>query len=146
MNVISNLSIDPAPEIEFRNEVIRKNSYLAFQEPDKIADALSYIWNEPNKWDIISGNMATSIDSTMLKTKLKNIAKRLNKGQNINWDEERQYKYSIFYNFENCALRQSYVTKDKDIGQIYCLDAIFLNMAKKEIGEENLIKYFKELQ
>lgn len=78
MNVISNLSIDPAPEIEFRNEVIRKNSYLAFQEPDKIADALSYIWNEPNKWDIISGNMATSIDSTMLKTKLKNIVVRRN--------------------------------------------------------------------
>lgn len=78
MNVISNLSIAPAPEMEFRNEVIRRNSYLAFQEPDKIADALSYIWNEPNKWNVISGNMATHIDPVTLKTKLKNIVVRRN--------------------------------------------------------------------
>ena len=51
MNVIYNISVAPVPEIEFRNEVIRKNSYLAFQEPSKIADALSFIWNETNKWD-----------------------------------------------------------------------------------------------
>ncbi len=78
MNVISNLSIAPAPEIEFKNEVVRRNSYLAFQEPDKIADALSYIWNEPNKWNVISGNMVTHIDPTTLKTKLKNIVVRRN--------------------------------------------------------------------
>ena len=78
MNVISTISIAPVPEIEFRNEVVRRNSYLAFQEPDKIADALSYIWNEPNKWNVISGNMATHIDPTTLKTKLKNIVVRRN--------------------------------------------------------------------
>ena len=79
-----------------------------------------------------------------IETKLKNIAERLNKGQKIDWDEERPYKYSIFYDFKNYALCQSYATRQKDVGQIYCLDAIFLNVAKKEIGEENLIKYFKE--
>lgn len=78
MNVINNLAIAPVPEIEFRNEVIRRNSYLAFQDPEKIADALSYIWNEPNKWNVISGNMATHIDPVTLKTKLKNIVVRRN--------------------------------------------------------------------
>ncbi|QNL45136.1 hypothetical protein H8790_03655 [Oscillibacter hominis] len=78
MNVISNISVAPVPEIEFRNEVIRKNSYLAFQEPDKIADALSFIWNESQKWLVISRNMATPIDQATLKTKLKNIVMRRN--------------------------------------------------------------------
>lgn len=78
MNVISILSYSPAPEIDFRNEVVRRNSYLAFQEPDKIADALSYIWNEPHKWETISRNMATPIDPATLKTKLKNIVVRRN--------------------------------------------------------------------
>lgn len=78
MNIISNITSSPVPEIEFRNEVVRKHSYLAFQDPDKIADALSFVWNEPNKWAVISRNMATSIDSTTLKTKLKNIVLRRN--------------------------------------------------------------------
>lgn len=78
MNVLSSLSIAPAPEIEFLNEVTRKNSYLAFQEPDKIADALSYIWNESNKWDVISRNMATPVDSATLRATLKNIVLRRN--------------------------------------------------------------------
>ena len=29
------------------------------------------------------------------------------------------------------------------IGQIYCLDSNFLNIAKREIGEENLKKLFE---
>lgn len=78
MNTIINIQSALVPEIEFRNVVIRKNSYLAFQDPNKIADALSFIWNEPNKWDVISRNMATPISSSMLKTKLKNIVVRRN--------------------------------------------------------------------
>lgn len=78
MNTIINIQSAPVPEIEFRNEVIRKNSYLAFQDPNKIADALSFIWNEPNKWDVISRNMVTPISSSVLRTKLKNIVVRRN--------------------------------------------------------------------
>ena len=78
MKTMSNIFAAPVPEIEFRNEVIRKNSYLAFQEPNKIADALSFIWDEQNKWDVISRNMATPIESSTLKTKLKNIVVRRN--------------------------------------------------------------------
>lgn len=78
MKTIINIQSAPVPEIAFRNEVIRKNSYLSFQDPDKIADALSFICNVPNKWDVISRNMATPISSSDLKIKLKNIVVRRN--------------------------------------------------------------------
>ena len=78
MKTIINIQSAPVPEIAFRNEVIRKNSYLSFQDPDKIADALSFIWNVPNKWDVISRNMATPSSSSDLKIKLKNIVVRRN--------------------------------------------------------------------
>lgn len=66
------------PEIVFSNEITRQHSFLAFQDPDKIADALSYIWEAKHKWSIISSNMATPISETDLKTKLKNIVIRRN--------------------------------------------------------------------
>ena len=78
LNNFNNIIESPTPVIEFEKEVIRQHSFLAFQYPDKIADALSYIWNEQNKWDVICSNMATDILSANLKTKLKNIITRRN--------------------------------------------------------------------
>ena len=78
MNTFSAISSSSSPAIEFENEVVHKNSYLAFRDPDKIADALAYIWDVPNKWDIISSNMKTLISAKDLRTKLKNIIVRRN--------------------------------------------------------------------
>lgn len=78
MNTFSAISSSPSPTVEFENEVVHKNSYLAFQDPDRIADALAYIWDVPNKWDIISSNMKTLISAKDLRTKLKNIIVRRN--------------------------------------------------------------------
>ena len=78
LNNFSNITESHTPAIEFEREVIRQHSFLAFQYPDKIADALSYIWDEQNKWDVICSNMATYISSRNLKTKLKNIITRRN--------------------------------------------------------------------
>lgn len=69
---INSIIESPTPVIVFEKEVIRQHSFLAFQYTDKIADALSYIWNEQNKWDVICNNMATDISSANLKTKVKN--------------------------------------------------------------------------
>ena len=69
----ANINATSSPEVEFENEVVRQHSFLAFQHPDKIADALSFIWVEQNKWDKISGKMATPISANDLKTKLNNI-------------------------------------------------------------------------
>ena len=67
-----------SPEIFFEDEIIHQHSHLSFQYPEKISDALSYIWTENHKWEMISQNMATPISAKDLKTKLKNIIVRRN--------------------------------------------------------------------
>ena len=82
-----------------------------------------------------------------IETKLKNIAERLNNGRKIDWEDEDQSKFIILYNYGSkiLGLLDLYgVYHWKYQGGIYCLDENFLEVAKKEIGEENLIKYFKE--
>lgn len=82
-----------------------------------------------------------------IETKLKNIAERLNAGRKIDWEDENQSKFIILYNCKSkiLGLLDLYsVYRWKYQGGIYCLDENFLEVAKQEIGEENLIKYFKE--
>lgn len=84
-----------------------------------------------------------------IETKLKNIAERLNNGRKIDWENALPHKYFIYYiqskeNQSEEKILLGYDFKFKRQGAIYCLDEKFLEVAKKEIGEENLIKYFKE--
>lgn len=44
----------PPPPIRFEEIVREKLSKLSFQDPDKIAEGLSYIWNENQKWQKIA--------------------------------------------------------------------------------------------
>ncbi|MFE6795331.1 HEPN domain-containing protein [Paenibacillus chitinolyticus] len=60
----------------FEQMVTQKHGYLSFQEPDKIADALSNIWNEQHKWRKIS--LELGFDENYTKTLLKNISIRRN--------------------------------------------------------------------
>lgn len=66
------------PIIEFEKVVVHKHSYLSFQDPEKIAEALSHFWNETNKWDVICSNMNSKPSVGEVKTKLKNIIIRRN--------------------------------------------------------------------
>ncbi len=66
------------PEIDFSNEILKQHSYKAFQDPDKISEALSLIWDEKHKWAVISKNMTSSISEKDLKTQLRNIVIRRN--------------------------------------------------------------------
>lgn len=84
-----------------------------------------------------------------IETKLKNIAERLNAGRKIDWENALPYKYFIYYiqskeNQSEEKILLGYDFKFKRQGAIYCLDENFLEVAKQEIGEENLIKYFTE--
>ena len=82
-----------------------------------------------------------------IETKLKNIAERLNAGRKIDWEDGDQSKFIIFYNYRSkiLGLLDLYgVYHWKCQGAIFCLDKNFLKVAKQEIGEENLIKYFKD--
>ncbi|WP_168124036.1 HEPN domain-containing protein [Paenibacillus sp. HB172176] len=60
----------------FEQMITQKHGYLSFQEPDKIADALSNIWSEQHKWQKIS--IQLGFDENYTKTMLKNITIRRN--------------------------------------------------------------------
>ncbi len=56
--------------------IISKHKYLAFQEPEKITNALSLIWDEQHKWQKISEPFP--IPESDVKILLKNIVIRRN--------------------------------------------------------------------
>lgn len=60
----------------FERKIILKHGFLAFQDPSRVADALSYIWNENDKWGKISNLMGMSKDDCT--TYLRNIVIRRN--------------------------------------------------------------------
>lgn len=78
MSSYLDLSSSKLPQIDFEREVTYRHSFLAFQSPDKISDALAYIWSENKKWEVISKNMTTPISEKDLKTQLNNIVLRRN--------------------------------------------------------------------
>ncbi|WP_127557454.1 HEPN domain-containing protein [Saccharospirillum alexandrii] len=66
----------PPKEHLFENAVFNKLKIISYQDPSKISEGLSYIWNESQKWQKISENLPFS-DKDM-KVKLKLIAGRRN--------------------------------------------------------------------
>lgn len=60
----------------FERKIILKHSFLAFQDPNKVADALSFIWNENDKWGKISNLLGMAKNDCT--TYLKNIVIRRN--------------------------------------------------------------------
>lgn len=87
------------------------------------------------------------------KIKLKDLALKLNNGRFIDWNDTNQTKFSIIYDYSDdpynrgervgLKLRSYNCYKKSDI---YCLDSCFLEVAKREIGEENLIDFYKNTQ
>lgn len=75
LNSIVSATIPP-PQFFFEQEIVQKNKFLSFQDPDKISDALSYVWDEQHKWNIISASLG--IPERDVKIKLKNIVARRN--------------------------------------------------------------------
>ena len=74
-NDIVNASVPPS-EIIFEQIIKKKFSYKSFMHPDKLADALSIVWSEQNKWQVIS--MAMGSNRSQVITELKNIYQRRN--------------------------------------------------------------------
>ncbi len=78
-------------------------------------------------------------------SELKNLAEELNEGEKIDWENGKQNKYSISYDAVKLKKFNQYnYVYNKDIGQIYCLDEDFLEIAKEKIGEDRLRKLFEE--
>lgn len=90
-------------ENEIRKIIANKNSYETFQDPDKICEILSCIWDEKQKFNKISSKM--NLQTEYVKTKLKNIVARRN--QIVHQNDMPAY------NFEKAAL-----TKEQAVGVI----------------------------
>ncbi len=76
--------------------------------------------------------------------KLKNLAERLNNGEKIDQNNIDKDKYYIYYDYANEELKEECNNVCRNQGTIYCLDENFLDIAKKEIGKENLLKLFED--
>jgi RiboL-PSP-HEPN len=77
LNVLTNINSGAQPPtVVFERHIIDSHSHLAFQDPEKIANALSLIWSEIHKWQRIAVAMGTN--EADLKTQLKNIVIRRN--------------------------------------------------------------------
>jgi len=66
----------PPAEHFFREAMFSKLKTISYQEPSKVADGLSYIWEESHKWVKISNLM--NMSDSAVKTSLKLIATRRN--------------------------------------------------------------------
>jgi len=65
----------PPPAVRFEDIVREKHSKLSFQTPEKIADGLSYIWNENQKWQQIAIGLGMT-DENAKRTQKLIIARR----------------------------------------------------------------------
>ena len=72
-------------------------------------------------------------DKIKIYWQLYDLAERLNKGEKINWKNQGQRKYFIYYSDAEEHLDYDYGWVSKMIGQIYCLDENFLDTAIEEI-------------
>lgn len=77
MQTYCDMKSDPLRELQILEQrIILKHSYLAFQDPSKVADALSYIWNANDKWGMIASQIGMSKNDCV--TFLKNAVIRRN--------------------------------------------------------------------
>lgn len=80
-------------------------------------------------------------EKILVRRMLEDIARRLNKGEEIDWNDEKQIKYSIGLDTIDNEIIWDKEARFISQGMVYCLDKDFLNTAIKEIGEGRLIKY-----
>lgn len=81
-------------------------------------------------------------EKILVRRMLEDIARRLNKGEKVDWDIEEQIKFCLFIN-ECGDVCHSVCCTHKTEGSVYCLDENFKDVAIKEIGEERLKKYLR---
>ncbi len=84
----------PPKEYVFEQAIVKKLKAASYQDPKKVADGLSYIWNESQKWQRIAANMR--LDDATVRTTLKLIVDRRNTiVHEADIDPSTNTKYSI---------------------------------------------------
>ena len=82
-------------------------------------------------------------ENLLTKQQLKDLALELNNGVEIDWSDDEQLKFYIYFGRFQQVLDREYNVGCSELGQVYCLDENFLTIAKDRIGEEKLIKLIK---
>lgn len=80
-------------------------------------------------------------EKILIRRQLEDIARRLNKGQKIDWGNDEQSKHCIELYRNNIITHFYYSHKTQ--GTVYCLDKNFKDIAIQEIGEERLEAYLR---
>lgn len=80
-------------------------------------------------------------EKILIRRQLEDIARRLNKGQKIDWGNDEQSKHCIEL-YRNNIIANFYYSR-KTQGTVYCLDKNFKDIAIQEIGEERLEVYLR---
>lgn len=80
-------------------------------------------------------------ENILIRRQLEDIARRLNKGKEIDWYDSVQSKYCIELYCNNIIT--NFYLAHKTQGTVYCLDKNFKDVAIQEIGEERLKKYLR---
>ena len=82
-------------------------------------------------------------EKILVRRMLEDIARRLNEGNEINWADEKQHKYSIYIDTFTDEITWRRELRCKVQGSVYCLNLNFYNVATQEIGKERLKKYLR---
>lgn len=83
------------------------------------------------------------VEKILVRRMLEDIARRLNKGQKIDWNDKEQTKYSIRLDTIDNKIIWDNEFLFTSQGTVYCLDRNFKDVAIKEIGQERLKKYLR---
>ena len=83
------------------------------------------------------------VEKILVRRQIEDIARRLNKGNKIDWNDKEQIKYSICLDAINNEIIWDNEVQYISQGIVYCLDMNFYNVAIQEIGEERLKAYLR---
>ena len=139
-------------KLEGCNERWKPNSYDAYYYIDAFGNVLSQIetghysdsafWKSYNCFKTRE-QAEQEAEKILVRRRLEDIARRLNKGRKIDWNDEEQIKYSIGLDTIDNEIIWDKEARFISQGTVYCLDRNFIDVATKEIGEERLKKYLR---
>lgn len=82
-------------------------------------------------------------EKILTRRQLEDIARRLNRGRKIDWNDKKQIKYSICLDTIDNEIIWNNETLFISQGTVYCLDRNFKDVAIKEIGEKRIMRYLR---
>ena len=132
-----------------RERVPKDSEYYYINDCGEVSSSAEY-YDSVDDFRYFTGNYFFTQDGAKkhlerIKTyyQLKALAEELNIKE-VDWNNSNQDKYSIYMdNSEPKKLRENVLYYSQSIGDIYCTNQNFLDIAKQKIGEEKLIDLFK---